>query len=126
MSGPRIAFTGNIGNAQFNVARALRGVGVDAHLFVGTDDPAVWRPESDDPALADGYPDWIHEGRWYDRADVLRPWNAPLVDAVRPFDLIVSSGSTPAFTQFAGRPWCFLATGGDLTVRPFPWTFRNR
>lgn len=40
--------------------------------------------------------------------------------------MVVASGSTPAFVQFADTPWCFFATGGDITVRPFPWTFRQR
>lgn len=125
-AGPRIAFTGNIGNCHYAVVRALRSEGLDAHMFVGADDPLAWRPETDDPELGAGYPEWIHEGRWYGARDALKPWRAPLVAALREFDVIIASGSTPAFVQFVGRPWCFFATGGDITVRPFPWTFRHR
>ncbi len=121
-----VAMCGNIGNSHYAVARALRAHGLDAHMFVGAHDPRSWRPETDDDALLDGYPSWIHEGRWYRPADVPTPWRAPLVAALRDFDVVIASGSTPAFVQFAGRPWCFLATGGDITVRPFPWTFRHR
>lgn len=123
---PRIAFTGNIGNTHFAVVRALRAAGLDAHMFVGSGDPLAWRPETDAPELAGAYPDWIHEGHWYGPAHVATPFRAPLVRAVRNFDVVVASGSTPAFVQFAGRPWIFFATGGDLTVRPFPVTFRER
>ena len=122
---PRIAFTGNIGNAHYAVAVALRDAGIDAHMFIGADDSYVWRPETDDPSLTEGYPDWIHEGHWYRPQDVATPWRAPLVEAVRSFDVVVASGSTPSFVQFAGIPMVFFTMGGDLTVRPFPITFRK-
>ena len=125
-SHPRIAFTGNIGNTHFAVVEALRAVGIDAHMFVGTDDPLAWRPETDKPSLRGAYPDWIHEGRWFTARHAASPWRAPLVAALADFDMVIASGSTPAFVQFAGRPWAFFATGGDITVRPFPWTFRSR
>ncbi|MEM9520920.1 MAG: glycosyltransferase family 4 protein [Actinomycetota bacterium] len=124
-SHPRIAFTGNIGNAHYAIAVALRDAGIEAHLFIGADDPLAWRPETDEPSLAGAYPDWIHEGHWYGRANVATPWRAPLVEAVRSFDMVVASGSTPAFVHFADIPTVFFSMGGDLTVRPFPITFRK-
>ena len=121
-----IVFCGNVANTHFAVVAALRNAGHDAHLLVGRDDPLSWRPETDDPNLAGRYPSWIHEARWYNARDAVVPWRAPIVHKLREFDVVIASGSTPAFAQFAGRPWCFFATGGDITVRPFPWTFRHR
>ena len=121
-----IVFCGNVANTHFAVVAALCNTGHDAHLLVGRDDPLSWRPETDDPNLAGRYPSWIHEARWYNARDAVVPWRAPIVHKLREFDVVIASGSTPAFAQFAGRPWCFFATGGDITVRPFPWTFRHR
>ncbi|MEO6988194.1 MAG: hypothetical protein ABI239_06045 [Aquihabitans sp.] len=81
------------------------------------------RPENDDPSLADGYPPWIHFGPWITASTLLAPWRAPITKQLAAFDVVVSSGPGPIFAQFAGRPWAFYATGGDLTVKPFPLTF---
>ncbi|MFP5316736.1 MAG: glycosyltransferase [Acidimicrobiia bacterium] len=120
----RVAFFGNVANCLFQVARALRGCpGIDAHLFVGRTDSLFGRPESADPRLADGYPDWIHEGEWITPASVAAPWLAPITRHLRDFDVVVVSGPGPIFAQWAGRPWCWFVSGGDLTVKPFPLTF---
>lgn len=124
--GPRIAFWGNIANAHFPIVQALRGHGIDAHLFVGDRDPAGWRPETDDPALRGAYPEWIHEGSWLRPIHSVAPWLSPAIKALDDFDLIVASGTSLAITQFAKPPMAFFTTGGDLTVRPFPVAFRHR
>lgn len=117
----RIAFTGNIGNTHFSVAKALRSAGIEAEMFVRPSDPLAWKPETESPEYANAYPDWIHSAEWYGVKDAATPWRAPLVDRLREYDMIVASGSTPTFVQFAERPWAFFALGGGLTVRPFPW-----
>lgn len=121
----RVAFFGNVANTGLRAVTALRAQGVDAHLYVSTTDGPASRPENADPALADGYPDWIHEGRWITAATVLAPWRAPVVRELARYDVLVASGPAPIFAQFAGRPWCLFVTGADLTVKPFPWTFRR-
>ncbi len=131
MTAARIAFWGNIANAHYPVVRALRGHGIDAHLFVNDRDPAAWRPETDDPTLrsengAPNYPDWIHEGPWLQPIHTLAPWRSPILPILNGFDLIVASGTSPTVTQFAEPPVAFYTTGGDLTVRPFPLAFRER
>ncbi len=125
MANVRIAFWGNIANAHYPVVKALRKHGIDAHLFVGDRDPAGWRPETDDPELADNYPDWIHNGPWLRPSHSLAPWRSPVIDELKAFDLLVVSGSAPAIAQFVGRPMAFFTTGADLTVRPFPVAFRH-
>jgi glycosyltransferase involved in cell wall biosynthesis len=120
----RVAFFGNIANVHFRLAHLLRERGaIDAHVFIGDSAAPNWRPEVDDPSLADGYPDWIHFGHWVNARSVLRPRTSALARELSAFDLVVASGVGPVFAQHAGTPWVFLATGGDLTVKPFPLTF---
>lgn len=122
----RVAFLGNIANVHFRLARLLRERrGVDAHVFVSDSDAPSWRPEADDPSLAGHHPGWIHAGDWITARSVLAPRSAPVTRELAAFDLVVASGLGPAFAQHAGRPWAFLVTGGDLTVKPFPVTFRR-
>ena len=123
----RVAFFGNIANSQFRIARALQGHDdIEAHLCVDVNDVPAARPESDDPDLRSGYPDWIHEGRWLGPRNAVVPWASPVVAELREFDLVVASGSGPVYAQHSGRPWCFLVTGGDLTVRPFPLRYSSQ
>lgn len=120
----RVAFFGNVANVHVRLARALRDHGgIDAHVFVSDRDPAAWRPEADDPTLHDAYPDWIHGGDWVTARSLLAPRSAAITRELAAFDLVVASGVGPVFAGHAGRPWTFLVTGGDLTVKPFPVTF---
>ena len=119
----RAAFLGNVANTHFRCATALLERGIDAHVFVSRSDAAGSRPENDEPALAAGYPEWIHEGDWITPQSLLAPWRAPITRRLAEFDVVVASGPGPIFAQFAGPPWAFYVTGGDLTVKPFPLTF---
>jgi glycosyltransferase involved in cell wall biosynthesis len=120
----RVALYGNVANGLFQTARALREIaGIDAHLFLDARDGPTTRPESDDPSLADAYPDWIHLGRYVTPSSLAMPWASRLVRELREFDLLLISGFGPVFAQFTGRPWCFYTSGGDLTVTPFPLRF---
>ncbi len=128
MSGPqgsalRVGFFGNVANTHFRCAAALRKRGIDAHVFVSSRDAPGSRPENDEPALAGQYADWIHDGDWITPRSILAPWRAPITCRLAQFDVVVASGPGPVFAQFAGRPWAFYVTGGDLTVKPFPLTF---
>lgn len=119
----RVAFFGNVANSHFRAVSALRTSGLDAHLFISASDGESSRPESSDPDLARGYPDWIHCDDWITPFSVLRPKRARITRQLSEFDVVVASGPGPVFAQFCGRPWAFMVTGGDLTVKPFPLTF---
>lgn len=123
---PRVAFCGNIGNTHYQIVKALRSVGYDAHLFIGKDDPLWYRPESDDPTLKNTYPAWLHEGRWLTHLHGVVPNLSPLIRRLDRFDLVVASGTMPVVAQMSSSPVCFLSTGADLTVTPFPWRSRHR
>lgn len=125
MTAARIAFCGNVANALFPIVRVLRDQGVDAHLFVDSREPARWRPETDDPTLADGYPPWIHDGEWIRKMDMVIPGRAPIIAELEGFDLVVGSGNTPMLAPFLRAPFIFFTTGADLTKQPFPIAFRG-
>lgn len=120
---------GNTANTLYQIAKALRARSTfDIHLFVDDRHNPVMLPESDDPELRAGYPLWIHRGRYLGPRCYLMPWTSPVVRELSAFDLVIVAGEGPIFAQFTGRPWCFLATGGDLTMLPFPrrFGFRHR
>lgn len=123
----RLALYGNTCNNFFAVARALRRMSdMDVHLYIDHD--ADWNqlPESDVPALRDGYPDWIHRGPFRTPITRLWPGASPLADELRSFDLIMVSGHGIQLAPFISRPFIFYATGWDLTVAPFPLRFLSR
>ena len=115
---------GNVANGLYQTALAIREQeGLDVHLYLDQRDGPTTRPESDDPSLADGYPDWIHVGRYLTLKTVLAPWTSQLVAELSRYDLLLVSGFGPVYAQWTGRPWCFYTTGDDLTVIPFPLRF---
>ena len=118
-----MAFLGNVANNFYGVARALRAQsGIDAHLFLDSRSRQYVNtmPESDTPDLAGGYPDWIHHRPYLGPKSFMFPWTSPLVHELALFDLLIVSGLGPIFAPFIGRPFCFVPSGGDLTVTPFP------
>lgn len=121
----RLAFYGNICNNFYQIARALREQqGWDAHLYLDENGGQQLLPESDDPALALGYPDWIHVTPNSVRY-LLTPWLSPLIREWRSYDALVVSGMGPMLAQYSGRPTAFYATGCDLTIYPFPLRYRS-
>lgn len=123
----KLALYGNTCNNFFAVARALRRTSdIDVHLYIDHD--ADWNqlPESDVPALRDGYPEWIHRGPY--RTPLTRLWPAasPLVDELKRYDVVMVSGHGIQLAPFVPRPFIFYATGWDLTVAPFPLRFLSR
>lgn len=119
----RVALFGNVANSHYRAALALRANGVDAHLFVSTRDAPTSRPETIDAHLLVEHPAWIHEGDWITPQSLLVPWRSEIVRRLADFDVVIASGPGPIYAQYAGRPWAFYVTGGDLTVKPFPFTF---
>jgi glycosyltransferase involved in cell wall biosynthesis len=119
----RVALVGNVANCLVPVAQALRAGGLEAHLFVADDAPQVSRPENIDPRLLDV--PWIRRGPWFPAWSALVPWRAPVVAALRDYDVIVVSGTGALYAQWSGRPFCWWVSGHDLTATPFPWAFRS-
>lgn len=122
----RIAFFGNTCNNLYQIAKALRQQSsYDAHLYLDNKSDPQTLPESDDPELAMGYPDWIHKGPYVGMHTLLAPWTSPLIRELNQYDLVILSGYGPMLGQFVRRPKMFLVTGGDLTVWPFPFKYQS-
>lgn len=122
----RIAFFGNTCNNLYQIAKALRhSSDHDAHLFLDVRSDPQQLPESDDPELTLGYPDWIHRGDYAGIKTLIAPWVSPLIRELEDFELIILSGYGPMLGQFVSRPKMFLVTGGDLTVWPFPLKYQS-
>jgi glycosyltransferase involved in cell wall biosynthesis len=121
----RIGFFGNLANNFYQVAKALRKLSnYDAQLYLDAREYAINMPESDDPALKDNYPDWIHKKAYLTPSTIVAPWRSELVEELSTCDVVVVSGFGPVFSQWVRKPSCFFVTGGDLACAPFPWTFR--
>lgn len=122
----RVALYGNMCNFLYQIAKSLRAdaeAGIDAHLYIERSTDLQNRPESDDPELANGYPDWIHVGDWMHgprrMLGVALPAALPVLAEWRRFDLLVVSAEGPSAARFARRPYVFISGGGDLTLMPF-------
>ncbi len=123
----RLALYGNVCNNFFAVARALRQYSqIDAHLFLDNDTHTQELPESEDSSLKAGYPDWIHRGDFYDFKTRIWPGRSALISEFSQFDAVMLSGHGVRLASFIDGPTIFFVTGGDLTVLPFPWTYRFR
>lgn len=117
----RVAFYGNLCNNLFQIARALREqADIEAHLFLDVSHDMQMLPESDDPSLAGNYPYWIHQGNYRPYRTRMVPWTSSLIPEFSKFDVLFVSEYGPTFAQFVDRPSCFLSTGSDLTLNPFP------
>jgi glycosyltransferase involved in cell wall biosynthesis len=140
MSKIRVALVGNIANNFYREAKALQASAVmDVHLFC-EEEPAshTMLPQSDEPGLSQGLPDWIHlqpAFRYTFSSMVLaafgffgrlRRLNASTVDELSQFDVCVFSGSETRLIplvapRVSGSPLpirIFRPTGADLTVYP--------
>lgn len=124
--GLRIALYGNTVNNFFAVARALRATGMDAHLFIDSNAEFNQLPESEQPELRRGYPEWMHKGPYHSMSARFWPGTSPLVRELANFDLVMVSGGGVRLAPFVKRPFIFYVTGWDLTVAPFPFRFFNR
>jgi glycosyltransferase involved in cell wall biosynthesis len=104
----RIHLINNTCNNNYINAKFLRGLGVDAHLFIGPNPDPQTNPAAEDPEIEGQFPDWIHS---HNSAEVGPcPWTDP----------------SPAFIQKLGQ--CDLLHVQDIglvwaamTDRPFVW-----
>lgn len=118
----RVHLVGNTCNNHFDLARPLRELGVDAHLYLT---PADQRhpqtlPESTDPSLARGYPPWIHRLEF----PLARMWHRGLVparvrDELADCDLIHTHGNYAVWTMGKPTPFVIHPFGGDFFVMPY-------
>jgi len=117
----RIHFLGNICNTHYVLAKTLRQQGVDAHLFLS---PADLRhpqalPESEEIALSEVYPSWIHI---MPRRSCMHPvWEVPKAfrEQVMDCDIVHTNGTLAPYVSGGRVPYVIHPFGGDFFVHPF-------
>lgn len=123
---------GNLANNFFREAKALRqDKSLDVHLFVTKDSSVhpAGLPESDDSALADGYPKWISTMPFSTGRDFLflarlrtrpqSPHLVGLVEFLNSFDVVFLSGQEIMLAPALTSTVILRPTGGDLNLYPF-------
>ena len=136
----RVAFVGNIANNFYREAKALQGSGFEVHLyFLHDPNNSTTQPESDEPELSNGYPDWIKRYPGFKTTALslaafrlkikypLHNLNKRYIEIFDSYDLCVFSSRDSWFIPFLKCKTIFRATGSDLTVSPlFSYTEVNR
>lgn len=118
---PRVGLFGNMCNNLYQIASLMRDeLNVDAHLFIDENHPLQMRPESDNPALAERYPEWIQRGKYIDWKYYAFPYLSPLVKKLSSFEFVILSEHGPMFAPFLRAKKAFFVSGGDITQFPFP------
>ncbi len=117
----KIACIGNMNNALFCVARNLRDLGYDAHLFL-VEEFDHFLP------LADSYdidlPDYVHQLNWYN----IGHWDIKkeqIINDLNGYDFFIGTDLAPAFLYKAGiKLDIFSPHGGDIFHHCF-YSFKN-
>jgi len=118
----KVHFIGNICNNHYVLCKALRKLGIDAHLFLTyfdlTHPFSQALPESEDPEIECDYPKWIHKisvPRW----SPLFPFSLLELKRIAKCDLIHTHGNFAPYVMFLGVPYVIHPYGADLNIYPF-------
>lgn len=123
----KVAFYGNVCNNYYTLAKALRNkLGVDAHLYLNLKADIQNLPESDDPELANNYPDWIHYGRQWDPVLFFKKLDRTFIRELNKYDVVFLSEFGVMLAPYLKTTTLFYVTGGDLTQLPFPTKFSHK
>jgi hypothetical protein len=115
----KIALYGNTCNNLFNICKALRGKGIDAHLYLNNDIDIQNKPESDEKELKNNYPDWIHQSEDWNPFKVIKLINFKMIKEFNKYDLVILSDNGLLIAKFLKIKKIFYVTGMDLTKLPF-------
>jgi glycosyltransferase involved in cell wall biosynthesis len=77
-------------------------------------------PESDDPDLANNYPDWIHRSSAWDPFRFLKRFDRRFIKELNQYDVVFLSDHGVSLAPYLQTKTIFFVTGGDLTRIPFP------
>ncbi len=118
MQSRRVAVFGNMNNYPVILAEGLRAIGCEVDLYVCRAE-AMHRPESRDPSLAGGYPDWIHDVSAVTEGDFAQKTKAflDLVGSLRAkaYDLYVLNDFGISLSEYLPLPQVAFLTGSDIT-----------
>lgn len=111
----RVHFIGNICNNHYVIAKYLRRIGVDAHLFFYKNASMQEQPGSEDPELLGNPPKWCHA---YTDADTgSYPWEGVtpgFLETLSKCDLIHAHDYGLIWAAQTNRPYVWHPYGHDL------------
>jgi hypothetical protein len=114
----RVALLGNMNNNFFNLARYLRDLQYDAHLFIFPNDPKHFHPEADSYAIE--FTDYVHYLSWGNPFDLLHTPVETILSDVGGFDHYIVCGTAPAYFAKANIQIDLMVPyGSDLYDIPF-------
>lgn len=117
----KVALYGNICNNFYTLAKCLRSHDIaNAHLYLNPRADMQNLPESDDPALTNNYPDWIHLDNRWDAFHFLKKRDKTFIDELNKYDVVFLSELGVSLAPYLKGKTLFYATGSDLTTTPFP------
>jgi glycosyltransferase involved in cell wall biosynthesis len=121
----RVHLVGNTCNNHYLIAKGLRRLGVDAHLF--HDAGLHWQthPVADDPHLETDAPDWLHPYRAGDVGPVPFRRAGPVLAArLADCDLVHAEDVGLVWAAQTGRPYVWDPYGYDVNFYGFPAHWR--
>ena len=108
----RVNFIENICNNHYVLATFLREIGVDAHLYYPDWHALQHRPESENPELAHGLPEWLHPFS-YEEAGY-RGWitgRRELLEEIAQYDILHVHGRGVPWALQTGVPYVWQMYG---------------
>jgi glycosyltransferase involved in cell wall biosynthesis len=122
----RVGLLCNMNNMLFSVTRYLRDRGVDAELLLLNDEDAHFHPSAD--TFERTYQSFVRRLSWGEPRDIARVSASDVAKSIEGYDLLIGSGSVPAFLDKIGRGLdIFVPYGSDLFELPFNFQgFRRR
>ncbi len=125
----RVNFIGNTCNNHYVLARYLRELGVDAHLYYNGKAALQCWPQSEDPELEQEPAPWVHTYRHPEKPFLPLNVVAPaLLRELADCDLLHVHGEGLLLAVKTGRPFIWHPFGSDFFHLPFydSWLFINK
>ena len=123
----RVNFLGNTCNNHYSIAKALRRIGVDAHLFYNAGLHWQTHPAADDPDVASEPPEWLHPYSGADEGP--HPFRGPtpeLAALIADCDLIHAEDVGLVWAAQSGRPYVWDPYGFDMKSYGFHRYWRTQ
>jgi len=116
----RVHLVGNVANNHYVLAKALRQIGVDAHLFYDPRRNSHELPESEDPEVLGGRPEWLHPYvRQKTKVQAFGVLSQNDREQLSKCDLLHVHGAEMTWMTEVGRPYLWHPYGSDLFQLPF-------
>lgn len=117
----RVHLVSNVCNNHYVIAKFLRRIGVDAHLYYPEWGDFQMQPESEDPEIRDHRPDWLHP---YGPAQIGRAAHVAIPETFRKelfaCDVLHVHDLLPLlWAADSGRPYVWHPFGTDIYILPF-------